>query len=160
MGGITYDTTVLIAAERGDRQMWSHQGILRLGAVSVVPAPMLAQAWRGGSRQATLARLLAGCEIEESVLDRPIGSTTIMRAQLEHLIAMSERDNVEPRYAAQRSTAARRCKRGGTHYVGSPTPSSDRHAFFGSARPLSSRERAWSTSVASRPAAQRASEST
>lgn len=23
MGGITYDTTVLIAAERGDRQMWA-----------------------------------------------------------------------------------------------------------------------------------------
>lgn len=65
MGGITYDTSVLIAAERGDRQMWSrHQGLLRLGAVPVVPAPVLAQAWRGGSRQALLARLLAGCEIE------------------------------------------------------------------------------------------------
>ncbi|MDQ3763053.1 MAG: helix-turn-helix domain-containing protein [Actinomycetota bacterium] len=33
--------------------------------------------------------------IEESVLDRPIGSTATMRAQLEHLIAMSKRDNVE-----------------------------------------------------------------
>ncbi len=33
--------------------------------------------------------------IEESVLDRPIGSTATMRAQLEHLLAMSERDNVE-----------------------------------------------------------------
>jgi transcriptional regulator with XRE-family HTH domain len=33
--------------------------------------------------------------IEESVLDRPIGSTATMRAQLEHLIAISERDNVE-----------------------------------------------------------------
>ncbi|MGH3621004.1 MAG: DUF5753 domain-containing protein [Sciscionella sp.] len=33
--------------------------------------------------------------IEESVLDRPIGSTATMRAQLEHVIAMSERDNVE-----------------------------------------------------------------
>lgn len=65
MSGITYDTTVLIAAERGDRQMWSrHRGLLRLGAVPVVPAPVLAQAWRGGSRQALLARLLAGCEIE------------------------------------------------------------------------------------------------
>lgn len=45
--------------------MWSrHLGLLRLGAVPVVPAPVLAQAWRGGSRQALLARLLAGCEIE------------------------------------------------------------------------------------------------
>ncbi|HEY6423940.1 MAG TPA: DUF5753 domain-containing protein [Pseudonocardiaceae bacterium] len=33
--------------------------------------------------------------IEESVLDRPIGSTATMRAQLEHLITMSEQDNVE-----------------------------------------------------------------
>ncbi|MGH2598786.1 MAG: hypothetical protein ACRDTE_16650 [Pseudonocardiaceae bacterium] len=70
MGGITYDTTVLITAERGDRRMWSrHQGLLRLGAVPVVPAPVLAQAWRGGSRQALLARLLAGCEIEDMTED-------------------------------------------------------------------------------------------
>ncbi len=77
MGGIAYDTTVLIAAERGDRQMWSHhQGLLRLGAVPVVPAPVLAQAWRGGSRQALLARLLAGCEIEAMTEDsaRAVGS--------------------------------------------------------------------------------------
>lgn len=33
--------------------------------------------------------------IEESVLDRPVGSPAVMRQQLEHLIAMSERDNVE-----------------------------------------------------------------
>jgi len=32
--------------------------------VPVVPAPVLAEAWRGGSRQASLARLLALCEIE------------------------------------------------------------------------------------------------
>ncbi|MGH3720107.1 MAG: helix-turn-helix domain-containing protein [Pseudonocardiaceae bacterium] len=33
--------------------------------------------------------------IEESVLDRPIGGPAVMRRQLEHLIVMSERDNVE-----------------------------------------------------------------
>lgn len=33
--------------------------------------------------------------IEESVLDRPIDSTATMRAQLEHLIEISGRDNVE-----------------------------------------------------------------
>ncbi|HEU0087510.1 MAG TPA: hypothetical protein VFQ77_07645 [Pseudonocardiaceae bacterium] len=65
MSGVTYDTTVLVAAERGDRQMWSrHRGLLRLGAVPTVPAPVVAQAWRGGSRQALLARLLAGCAID------------------------------------------------------------------------------------------------
>ncbi|MGH3869764.1 MAG: helix-turn-helix domain-containing protein [Pseudonocardiaceae bacterium] len=35
--------------------------------------------------------------IEESVLDRPIGGPAVMRRQLEHLISMSERDNVEIR---------------------------------------------------------------
>jgi hypothetical protein len=33
--------------------------------------------------------------IEESVLDRPIDSAATMRAQLEHLIEISGRDNVE-----------------------------------------------------------------
>lgn len=33
--------------------------------------------------------------IEESVLDRPIGGDATMRHQLEHLVALSERDNVE-----------------------------------------------------------------
>ncbi|MDQ2882498.1 MAG: DUF5753 domain-containing protein [Actinomycetota bacterium] len=33
--------------------------------------------------------------IEESVLDRPIGSPAVMRRQLEHLISMAGRDNVE-----------------------------------------------------------------
>ncbi len=31
----------------------------------VVPAPVLAGAWRGGPRQASLARLLALCDVEE-----------------------------------------------------------------------------------------------
>jgi predicted nucleic acid-binding protein len=29
-----------------------------------VPAPVLAKAWRGGSRQASLSRLLAMCDVE------------------------------------------------------------------------------------------------
>jgi len=32
--------------------------------VPVVPAPVVAQSWRGTSRQALLARLLYGCDIE------------------------------------------------------------------------------------------------
>lgn len=35
--------------------------------------------------------------IEESVLDRPVGGPAAMRRQLEHLISMSDRDNVEIR---------------------------------------------------------------
>jgi hypothetical protein len=34
-------------------------------AAVTVPSPVVAEAWRGGSRQANLARLLALCEIEE-----------------------------------------------------------------------------------------------
>jgi predicted nucleic acid-binding protein len=45
--------------------MWArHRALLSLRQVPTVPAPVLAQAWRGGSRQALLARLLAGCDVE------------------------------------------------------------------------------------------------
>jgi predicted nucleic acid-binding protein len=65
VAGVTYDTGVLLAAERNDRRMWAlHSGFLSEDVVPVVPAPVLAQAWRDGSRQAGLARLLAACEIE------------------------------------------------------------------------------------------------
>jgi hypothetical protein len=65
MAGVTYDTGALLAAERNDRKMWAlHAGFLEEEIVPVVPAPVLAEAWRGGSRQASLARILAMCEVE------------------------------------------------------------------------------------------------
>jgi hypothetical protein len=65
MPGVTYDTGALVAAERNDRRMWAlHAGFLAEEVVPVVPAPVLAEAWRGGSRQASLARLLAMCGVE------------------------------------------------------------------------------------------------
>jgi hypothetical protein len=65
MAGVTYDTGALVAAERNDRRMWAlHAGFLAEDVVPVVPAPVLAEAWRGGPRQASLARLLALCEVE------------------------------------------------------------------------------------------------
>lgn len=65
MGTVTYDTGALIAGECNDRRMWAlHHGYLAEEAIPVVPAPVLAAAWRGGSRQASLVRLLAGCEIQ------------------------------------------------------------------------------------------------
>jgi hypothetical protein len=76
MGGVTYDAGALVAAERNDRQMWAlHSGYLRARVVPVVPAPALAQAWRGGARQASLARLLRLCDIEpmSEELARSIG---------------------------------------------------------------------------------------
>jgi len=65
MSGVTYDTGALVAAERNDRRMWAlHAGFLAEEVVPVVPAPVLAEAWRGGTRQASLSRCLAMCRIE------------------------------------------------------------------------------------------------
>lgn len=63
---VTYDAGALIAAERNDRTMWAlHAGFLAEDAVPVVPAAVLAQVWRGGARQAAVARLLAACSVDD-----------------------------------------------------------------------------------------------
>ena len=63
--GITYDAGALVAADRGERKMWDrHRALLKLRQVPTVPAPVVAQGWRGGSRQARLARFLVGCNVE------------------------------------------------------------------------------------------------
>ena len=65
MGGVTYDAGALVAAERNNRQMWAlHAGYLAEEVIPTVPAPVLAEAWRGGSRQASLSRLLRMCDTE------------------------------------------------------------------------------------------------
>jgi hypothetical protein len=65
MGGVTYDTGALVAAERNNRQMWAlHAGYLAEEVIPTVPAPVLAEAWRGGSGQASLSRLLRMCDTE------------------------------------------------------------------------------------------------
>src|SRR5450755_153618 len=65
MMGVTYDTGALMAADRGERRTWArHRALLERRDVPTVPAPVLAQSWRGTSRQALLARLLAGCDVE------------------------------------------------------------------------------------------------
>ena len=63
--GVTYDAGALVAAERGERRVWArHRALLSLREVPTTPAPVVAQAWRAGSRQALLARLLVGSDIE------------------------------------------------------------------------------------------------
>lgn len=63
--GLTYDTGALIAAERRDRDMWAlHDAALADEVTPTVPAPVLAEAWRGGARQANLHRLLLLCSVE------------------------------------------------------------------------------------------------
>ena len=67
--GITYDTGALLAAEAHRRELWVlHARALLRGERPVVPAAVLAQAWRGGP-QAALSRLLHGCVVEN--LDEP-----------------------------------------------------------------------------------------
>lgn len=46
--------------------MWARHGaLLALRVVPVTPSPVVAQAWRGGGRQARLARLLRGCSVDD-----------------------------------------------------------------------------------------------
>ena len=69
--GVTYDAGALIAADRGERRIWArHRALLVAREVPTVPAPVVVQAWRGGSRQARLSRMLSGCEVEELDDDR------------------------------------------------------------------------------------------
>ena len=64
--GVTYDTGALVAAERDDREMWLiHRSYVDAAVLPIVPAPVLAEAWRGDGRQALLSRLLRGCVVEE-----------------------------------------------------------------------------------------------
>src|ERR1700735_1062450 len=63
--GVTYAAGALIAAERGERLMWArHRALLLRRVVPTVPAPVVAQCWRGTPRQAQLARMLTGCHVE------------------------------------------------------------------------------------------------
>ncbi len=79
--GVTYDTGALIAAERGERRFWTrHRALLAHREVPTVPAPVLAQAWRGEGRQALLARLLHGCAVE-ALTDAQARSTGSLAAR-------------------------------------------------------------------------------
>ncbi|MGQ0623991.1 MAG: hypothetical protein ACT4PP_04950 [Sporichthyaceae bacterium] len=57
------DAGALIALDRGDRDTWALIAeVHRQGLRPAVPAPIIAQAWRGGARQARLARALSGAD--------------------------------------------------------------------------------------------------
>lgn len=63
-GPVVYDAGALLAAERGDDRMRAlHRRFLLHGISPDVPSPVLTQAWRNGSRQANLARVLRGCAV-------------------------------------------------------------------------------------------------
>lgn len=63
MRAFVYDAAVLVAADRNERRAWAdHKARLELGAIPVVPAPVVAQVSRS-AQQAQLRRFLAGCRI-------------------------------------------------------------------------------------------------
>ncbi|MFI0417968.1 PIN domain-containing protein [Spongiactinospora sp. 9N601] len=63
---LVYDAGALIAAEANRPRMWRlHRQALDEKRRIIVPVPVLAQVWRGSARQASLARLLFGCEIAD-----------------------------------------------------------------------------------------------
>lgn len=69
-GGLTLDTGALLALERGDPRVRAMlRRALDLSVAIAVPAGVVAQAWRGGPRQASVARLLADPNVEIPPLD-------------------------------------------------------------------------------------------
>lgn len=68
--GLSLDTGALIALERGDARV---RALLREALRSQLPidvvAPVVAQAWRDGARQARIAQLLASPEVSVAALD-------------------------------------------------------------------------------------------
>ena len=61
---IVLDAGALVALDRGERAMWSVLAAAAADGIEiVVPSSVIAQVWRGGARQARLARALACCEI-------------------------------------------------------------------------------------------------
>jgi len=51
--------------------MWAlHAAFLAEEVSPTVPAPVLAEGWRGGARQANMARLLALCNVEHMTEDQ------------------------------------------------------------------------------------------
>lgn len=65
MAGLTLDTGALIAFERLERRVLIHLKNAELqGCQLTVPTPVVAEAWRGGSRSARIARLLQAAVVE------------------------------------------------------------------------------------------------
>ncbi len=68
--GVTFDAGALIAIERGSPRMNALLRLVHENKLPVaVPAGVLAQAWRGGARQARIARLLAAESVDVAALD-------------------------------------------------------------------------------------------
>ena len=78
--GLTYDAGALIAYEKRDSTMMGiHDSAVEHDITPVVPAGVLAQAWKGGSgTQAPLARMLKQCRVEplDESLAKQVGAAS------------------------------------------------------------------------------------
>jgi hypothetical protein len=62
VSGATFDTGMLVALDRNEREAWVVlRRLANRGEVPTVPTVVIAQAWRDGRRQAQLARALGDC---------------------------------------------------------------------------------------------------
>lgn len=69
---LVLDAGALIALDRGERPMWTRlKAAQAAGVPPVTHAGVLGQVWRGGARQAQLARAVAGIDVRS--LDAPLG---------------------------------------------------------------------------------------
>lgn len=76
MSGFVLDTGALIALDRGDKRVIALlDRAAATGIPLVIPAGVVAQAWRDGTRQVRLARLLRAVEVVDLTVDlaRTIG---------------------------------------------------------------------------------------
>lgn len=69
---LVLDSGAMVALERNERSMWVRLKAASLeGEVPLTHAGVLAQVWRGGSRQARLSRALGGIDVQ--ALDELLG---------------------------------------------------------------------------------------
>lgn len=72
---LVLDAGALIALDRNERAMWTRlKAAVQLGDPPVTHGGVVAQVWRGGSRQARLATALAGVDVK--ALDEGLGRST------------------------------------------------------------------------------------
>jgi predicted nucleic acid-binding protein len=65
VAGLTLDAGALIAYERGDERIREILAVAYArGLVPTIPAIALAEVWRGGPKDARVARLLKACSVE------------------------------------------------------------------------------------------------
>ena len=71
MARVSFDSGVLIALDRGDKRAWGWlTRAVDRGEAPLVSAAAVAEAWRGGRRQARLAAALQVCDVR--IVDQPL----------------------------------------------------------------------------------------